>query len=186
MYSLALLLCIHLSSCITSFLVHWRPPATFLPLPSHVLSGLWSASLQDVGVNGQCGDILTSKRFMLDMLYAHNRKSTEDEEKGDGEPGRSAQEVEAVASLATRISTLQANSQAPEESIKRVDIGCLDNRGSVKAFAEKFNSGEVGQFLSLLWSFLLNTCNVGVCFLHLCHKLFVPFLFIASIYCVSL
>ncbi|EDK97004.1 formin homology 2 domain containing 3 [Mus musculus] len=108
-------------------------------------TGLWSTSLQDVGVNGQCGDILTSKRFMLDMLYAHNRKSTEDEEKDDGEPGRSAQEVEAVASLATRISTLQANSQAPEESIKRVDIGCLDNRGSVKAFAEKFNSGEVGR-----------------------------------------
>lgn len=108
-------------------------------------TGLWSTSLQDVGVNGQCGDILTSKRFMLDMLYAHNRKSTEDEEKDDSEPGRSAQEVEAVASLATRISTLQANSQAPEESIKRVDIGCLDNRGSVKAFAEKFNSGEVGR-----------------------------------------
>ncbi|XP_076768999.1 FH1/FH2 domain-containing protein 3 isoform X5 [Arvicanthis niloticus] len=108
-------------------------------------TGLWSTSLQDVGVNGQCGDILTSKRFMLDMLYAHNRKSTEDEEKGDGEPGRSVQEMEAVASLAARISTLQASSQAPEESIKRVDIGCLDNRGSVKAFAEKFNSGEVGR-----------------------------------------
>ncbi|EGV93539.1 FH1/FH2 domain-containing protein 3 [Cricetulus griseus] len=89
-------------------------------------TGLWSTSLQDVGVNGQCGDILTSKRFMLDMLYAHNRKSTDDEEKGDGEPGR---EVEPVASLATRISTLQANSQAPEESIKRVDIGCLDSQG---------------------------------------------------------
>ncbi|XP_075825269.1 FH1/FH2 domain-containing protein 3 isoform X8 [Microtus pennsylvanicus] len=108
-------------------------------------TGLWSTSLQDVGVNGQCGDILTSKRFMLDMLYAHNRKSTDDEEKGDGEPGRAVQEVEAVASLATRISTLQANSQAPEESIKRVDIGCLDNRGSVKAFAEKFNSGDLGR-----------------------------------------
>ncbi|XP_038186650.1 FH1/FH2 domain-containing protein 3 isoform X3 [Arvicola amphibius] len=108
-------------------------------------TGLWSTSLQDVGVNGQCGDILTSKRFMLDMLYAHNRKSTDDEEKGDGEPGRPVQEVEAVASLATRISTLQANSQAPEESIKRVDIGCLDNRGSVKAFAEKFNSGDLGR-----------------------------------------
>lgn len=108
-------------------------------------TGLWSTSLQDVGVNGQCGDILTSKRFMLDMLYSHNRKSTDDEEKGDGEPGRPVQEVEAVASLATRISTLQANSQAPEESIKRVDIGCLDNRGSVKAFAEKFNSGDLGR-----------------------------------------
>ncbi|CAO2593502.1 FH1/FH2 domain-containing protein 3 [Lemmus lemmus] len=108
-------------------------------------TGVWSSSLQDVGVSGQCGDILTSKRFMLDMLYAHNRKSTDDEEKGDSEPGRPVQEVEAVASLATRISTLQANSQAPEESIKRVDIGCLDNRGSVKAFAEKFNSGDLGR-----------------------------------------
>ncbi|XP_052597642.1 LOW QUALITY PROTEIN: FH1/FH2 domain-containing protein 3 [Peromyscus californicus insignis] len=114
-------------------------------LPEDRSTGLWSTSLQDVGVNGQCGDILTSKRFMLDMLYAHNRKSTDDEEKGDGEPGKPAQEVEAVASLATRISTLQASSQAPEESIKRVDIGCLDNRGSVKAFAEKFNSGDLGR-----------------------------------------
>ncbi|XP_028722993.1 FH1/FH2 domain-containing protein 3 isoform X6 [Peromyscus leucopus] len=114
-------------------------------LPEDRTTGLWSTSLQDVGVNGQCGDILTSKRFMLDMLYAHNRKSTDDEEKGDGEPGKSVQEVEAVASLATRISTLQASSQAPEESIKRVDIGCLDNRGSVKAFAEKFNSGDLGR-----------------------------------------
>lgn len=143
-FSSELLLCVHLFSCITGFLMEWRP-CPFLPLPSHVLSGLWSTSLQDVGVNGQCGDILTSKRFMLDMLYAHNRKSTDEEEKGDGEPGRPVQEVEAVASLATRISTLQANSQAPEESIKRVDIGCLDNRGSVKAFAEKFNSGDLGR-----------------------------------------
>lgn len=144
-FSSELLLCAHLFSCTTGFLVEWRPCASFLSLPTPVLSGLWSTGLQDVGVNGPCGDILTSKRFMLDMLYAHNRKSTDDEEKGDDEPGRPVQEVEAVASLATRISTLQANSQAPEESIKRVDIGCLDNRGSVKAFAEKFNSGDLGR-----------------------------------------
>jgi hypothetical protein len=84
---------------------------------------------------------------MLDMLYAHNRKSTDDEEKGrsEDETGRMEQEAEAVASLATRISTLQANSQAPEESVRRVGVGCLDNRGSVKAFAEKFNSGDLGR-----------------------------------------
>uniref|UniRef100_A0A8C5L4E3 Formin homology 2 domain containing 3 n=1 Tax=Jaculus jaculus TaxID=51337 RepID=A0A8C5L4E3_JACJA len=108
-------------------------------------TGLWSAGIQDAGVNGQCGDILTSKRFMLDMLYAHNRKSTDDEEKGEEDRGRTVQEAEAVASLATRMSTLQANSQATEENVKRVDIGCLDNRGSVKAFAEKFNSGDLGR-----------------------------------------
>ncbi|XP_063453328.1 FH1/FH2 domain-containing protein 3 isoform X14 [Pan paniscus] len=108
-------------------------------------TGLWPAGIQDAGVNGQCGDILTNKRFMLDMLYAHNRKSPDDEEKGDGEAGRTQQEAEAVASLATRISTLQANSQTQDESVRRVDVGCLDNRGSVKAFAEKFNSGDLGR-----------------------------------------
>uniref|UniRef100_G3SGR5 Formin homology 2 domain containing 3 n=1 Tax=Gorilla gorilla gorilla TaxID=9595 RepID=G3SGR5_GORGO len=108
-------------------------------------TGLWPAGVQDAGVNGQCGDILTNKRFMLDMLYAHNRKSPDDEEKGDGEAGRTHQEAEAVASLATRISTLQANSQTQDESVRRVDVGCLDNRGSVKAFAEKFNSGDLGR-----------------------------------------
>ncbi|XP_072862455.1 FH1/FH2 domain-containing protein 3 isoform X2 [Chlorocebus sabaeus] len=108
-------------------------------------TGLWPAGVQDAGVNGQCGDILTNKRFMLDMLYAHNRKTPGDEEKGDGEAGRTQQEAEAVASLATRISTLQANSQTQDESVRRVDVGCLDNRGSVKAFAEKFNSGDLGR-----------------------------------------
>ncbi|XP_046943016.1 FH1/FH2 domain-containing protein 3 isoform X2 [Lynx rufus] len=107
--------------------------------------GLWSAGVQDAGVNEQCGDILTNKRFMLDMLYAHNRKPTDDEEKGEGETGRTEPGAEAVASLASRISTLQANSLAQDDSVRRVDVGCLDNRGSVKAFAEKFNSGDLGR-----------------------------------------
>ncbi|XP_021541987.1 FH1/FH2 domain-containing protein 3 isoform X3 [Neomonachus schauinslandi] len=108
-------------------------------------TGLWSAGVQDAGVNEQCGDILTNKRFMLDMLYAHNRKPTDDEEKGEGENGRTEPCAEAVASLASRISTLQANSVAQDDSVRRVDVGCLDNRGSVKAFAEKFNSGDLGR-----------------------------------------
>ncbi|XP_034851896.1 FH1/FH2 domain-containing protein 3 isoform X8 [Mirounga leonina] len=108
-------------------------------------TGLWSAGVQDAGVNEQCGDILTNKRFMLDMLYAHNRKPTDDEEKGEGENGRTEPGAEAVASLASRISTLQANSVAQDDSVRRVDVGCLDNRGSVKAFAEKFNSGDLGR-----------------------------------------
>ncbi|XP_040120809.1 FH1/FH2 domain-containing protein 3 isoform X1 [Oryx dammah] len=108
-------------------------------------TGLWSVGVQDASVNEQCGDILTSKRFMLDMLYAHNRKPADDEEKGEGEAARTAQGAEAVASLASRISTLQASSLTQDESVKRVDVGCLDNRGSVKAFAEKFNSGDLGR-----------------------------------------
>ncbi|XP_059563104.1 FH1/FH2 domain-containing protein 3 isoform X2 [Myotis daubentonii] len=108
-------------------------------------TGLWSAGVQDASVNEQCGDILTNKRFMLDMLYAHNRKPTDAEEKGEGEPAGAEQGAEAVPSLASRISTLQASSLAQDESVRRVDVGCLDNRGSVKAFAEKFNSGDLGR-----------------------------------------
>ncbi|XP_054983803.1 FH1/FH2 domain-containing protein 3 isoform X3 [Sorex araneus] len=108
-------------------------------------TGLWSAGAQDAGVNEQCGDILTNKRFMLDMLYAHTRKPADEDEKEEGEAGRTEQGAEAVASLASRISTLQANSLAQDESVRRVDVGCLDNRGSVKAFTEKFNSGDLGR-----------------------------------------
>ncbi|XP_046284209.1 FH1/FH2 domain-containing protein 3 isoform X8 [Marmota monax] len=124
--------------------LHVLPSSLGTPLHPQ---GVWSAGIQDGGVNGQCGDILTNKRFMLDMLYAHNRKSTDDEEKDERET-RSKEpeaEAEAVASLASRISTLQANSQAQDESVRRVDVECLDNRGSVKAFAEKFNSGDLGR-----------------------------------------
>ncbi|KAM6217346.1 FH1/FH2 domain-containing protein 3 isoform 3-T3 [Rhynchocyon petersi] len=108
-------------------------------------TGLWSSGIQDASVNEQCGDILTNKRFMLDMLYAHNRKPTDDEEKEEGETGRTEQGAEAVASLASRISTLQAHSQTQDESVRRTDIDSLDNRGSVKAFAEKFNNGDLGK-----------------------------------------
>lgn len=108
-------------------------------------TGLWSSGVQDASVNEQCGDILTNKRFMLDMLYAHNRKPTDAEEKGEGEPAGAEQGAEAVPSLASRISTLQASSLAQDESVRRVDVGCLDNRGSVKAFTEKFNSGDLGR-----------------------------------------
>ncbi|CAK6447993.1 unnamed protein product [Pipistrellus nathusii] len=114
-------------------------------LPRDRGTGLWSAGVQDASVNEQCGDILTNKRFMLDMLYAHNRKPTDAEDKGEDEPAGAEQGAEAVPSLASRISTLQASSLAQDESVRRVDVGCLDNRGSVKAFAEKFNSGDLGR-----------------------------------------
>lgn len=120
-------------------------PVTGSYSPSSLLSGLWSATIQDAGINEQCGDILTNKRFMLDMLYAHTRKPVDEDEKEQGEASRTEQGAEAMASLASRISTLQANSLAQDESVRKVDVGCLDNRGSVKAFAEKFNSGDLNR-----------------------------------------
>lgn len=82
---------------------------------------------------------------MFDMLYVYNRKILGDEEKGDGEVGRIQQEVEVVVSFVIRIFILQVNFQIQDESVRRVDVGCLDNWGSVKVFVEKFNSGDLGR-----------------------------------------
>nr|XP_042698221.1 FH1/FH2 domain-containing protein 3 isoform X10 [Chrysemys picta bellii] len=109
--------------------------------------GTWSQTIQDAGVNEQCSNILNNKRFMLDMLYAHNKKPKDEEEKEleekEEEKKETEESVESITSLANRISILQASKQAKDESVKKMEIGNLDNQGSVKAFAEKFNNVEL-------------------------------------------
>ncbi|XP_042653888.1 FH1/FH2 domain-containing protein 3 isoform X3 [Tyto alba] len=115
------------------------------PQPSE---GPWSQTIQDAGVNEQCSNILNNKRFMLDMLYAHNKKPKDEEEKeleAKEEKKETEESEESLTSLASRISVLQATKQAKDESVKKMEIGNLDNQGSVKAFAEKFNSGELAK-----------------------------------------
>ncbi|XP_065440062.1 FH1/FH2 domain-containing protein 3 isoform X17 [Chrysemys picta bellii] len=110
-------------------------------------TGTWSQTIQDAGVNEQCSNILNNKRFMLDMLYAHNKKPKDEEEKEleekEEEKKETEESVESITSLANRISILQASKQAKDESVKKMEIGNLDNQGSVKAFAEKFNNVEL-------------------------------------------
>uniref|UniRef100_A0A8C9MRQ2 Formin homology 2 domain containing 3 n=1 Tax=Serinus canaria TaxID=9135 RepID=A0A8C9MRQ2_SERCA len=111
-------------------------------------TGPWSQTIQDAGVNEQCSNILNNKRFMLDMLYAHNKKPEDEEEKeleAKEEKKETEESEESLTSLASRISILQATKQAKDESVKKMEIGNLDNQGSVKAFAEKFNSGELAK-----------------------------------------
>ncbi|XP_027499701.1 FH1/FH2 domain-containing protein 3 isoform X2 [Corapipo altera] len=111
-------------------------------------TGPWSQTIQDAGVNEQCSNILNSKRFMLDMLYAHNKKPKDEEEKeleAKEEKKETEESEESLTSLASRISILQATKQAKDESVKKMEIGNLENQGSVKAFAEKFSSGELAK-----------------------------------------
>lgn len=119
-----------------------------LPVSVCVIAGPWSQTIQDAGVNEQCSNILNNKRFMLDMLYAHNKKPKDEEEKeleAKEEKKETEESEESLTSLASRISILQATKQAKDESVKKMEIGNLDNQGSVKAFAEKFNSGELAK-----------------------------------------
>lgn len=107
-------------------------------------TGQWAQCIKDVDVNEQCSKILNSKLFMLDMLYAQNKKPEENEEgeEEEGEKDKEEKDCEdqdpSVTSLASRISTLEASRLASEDNVKKMDMGHLDNQGSVRAFAEKF------------------------------------------------
>ncbi|XP_027307589.2 FH1/FH2 domain-containing protein 3 isoform X7 [Anas platyrhynchos] len=128
-----------------------KTPSTPCGTPQHS-EGPWSQTIQDAGVNEQCSNILNNKRFMLDMLYAHNKKPKDEEEKeleAKEEKKETEENEESLTSLASRISILQATKQAKDESVKKMEIGNLDNQGSVKAFAEKFNSGELAKGTAL-------------------------------------
>ncbi|XP_051825714.1 FH1/FH2 domain-containing protein 3 isoform X7 [Antechinus flavipes] len=112
-------------------------------------AGLWSQTIQDAGVNEQCSNILNNKRFMLDMLYAHNKKPKDEEEKEpekvEEEKKRTEEDEESIPCVASRISVLQANAQVKDENVRKMEIENLENQGSVKAFAEKFNNGELSK-----------------------------------------
>ncbi|XP_077383495.1 FH1/FH2 domain-containing protein 3 isoform X2 [Festucalex cinctus] len=104
-------------------------------------AGQWSDCIEVSEEN----DILTNKRFMLDMLYAHtsNREGdigggeTEKETRCKCEKDPEAADA-SVASLASRISTLEAHRQAREENVKKMEVDIADKQGTVRAVAEKF------------------------------------------------
>uniref|UniRef100_A0A672LNC4 Formin homology 2 domain containing 3 n=2 Tax=Sinocyclocheilus grahami TaxID=75366 RepID=A0A672LNC4_SINGR len=100
-------------------------------------SGQWADCMNTADVNDQCNKVLNSKRFMLDMLYAQNKKAEEDEKEKESEKKCSGQDS-TVTSLACRISTLEAQRQACDDNMKKLEVEHLDNQGSVRAVAEKF------------------------------------------------
>uniref|UniRef100_A0AAQ5XZR6 Formin homology 2 domain containing 3b n=1 Tax=Amphiprion ocellaris TaxID=80972 RepID=A0AAQ5XZR6_AMPOC len=118
----------------------------FLPFGVNLVSastGQWSQCIKEADVNDQCNKILNSKRFMLDMLYAQKKTAEDDGNVGESEKENCKCEKEtevsdSVASLASRISTLEAHRQAREDNVKKMEVGHLDNQGSVRAVAEKF------------------------------------------------
>uniref|UniRef100_UPI00398E458D FH1/FH2 domain-containing protein 3 isoform X7 n=1 Tax=Pristiophorus japonicus TaxID=55135 RepID=UPI00398E458D len=109
-------------------------------------TGKWTQSIKEVSVNDQCSNILNNKRFMLDMLYAQNKKAENDDEAG---LENKEEKQESLASVASRISILQASKQACEDNVKKMGIDHLENQGSVKAFTDRFNSGELSNGLVL-------------------------------------
>ncbi|KAK7147688.1 hypothetical protein R3I94_010265 [Phoxinus phoxinus] len=105
---------------------------------SHSDSGQW-ADCADV--NDQCNNVLNSKRFMLDKLYAQNKKGEENEKEKENENENEKEcsvQDSSVTSLASRISTLEARRQACEDNMKKLEVEHLDNQGSVRSVAEKF------------------------------------------------
>nr|XP_054596287.1 FH1/FH2 domain-containing protein 3 isoform X2 [Nothobranchius furzeri] len=98
-------------------------------------------TIKEGDVSEQCEKILNNKRFMLDMLYA--QKTTPEKDAGEPEKETCKCEKEretsdSVNSLVSRISTLEADRQAREEKAMKMELGHLDNHGSVRAVAERF------------------------------------------------
>lgn len=94
-------------------------------------------------MNDQCKKILNNKHFMLEMLYAQKAVTEVDRDAGESEKEKCKCEKEtetndSVSSLASRISTLEANRQARDENVKKMEVGHLDNHGSVRTVAGKF------------------------------------------------
>ncbi|XP_034409418.1 FH1/FH2 domain-containing protein 3 [Cyclopterus lumpus] len=113
-------------------------------LTNDIEAGQWTQCIKDADVNDQCNKILNSKRFMLDMLYSQATTGKDEGNVAETEKENCKCEKDAeindssVASLASRISTLEAHRQAREENVKKMEVGHLDNQGSVRAVAEKF------------------------------------------------
>uniref|UniRef100_A0A3Q1G303 Formin homology 2 domain containing 3 n=1 Tax=Acanthochromis polyacanthus TaxID=80966 RepID=A0A3Q1G303_9TELE len=112
-------------------------------LTNEIEAGQWSQCIKEADVNDQCNKILNSKRFMLDMLYAQKKTAEDDGNVGESEKENCKCEKEtevsdSVASLASRISTLEAHRQAREDNVKKMEVGHLDNQGNVRAVAERF------------------------------------------------
>ncbi|XP_056090453.1 FH1/FH2 domain-containing protein 3 isoform X5 [Rhinichthys klamathensis goyatoka] len=106
---------------------------------SHSDSGQWADCMNTADANDQCNNVLNSKRFMLDMLYAQNKKGEENEKEKENENEKGCSDQDSsVSSLASRISTLEAHRQACEDNMKKLEVEHLDNQGSVRAVAEKF------------------------------------------------
>lgn len=109
-----------------------------------VSTGQWSQSAKDGDVSEHCNKILNSKRFMLDMLYAHKTACSHEDSEAETAKETYVFKKEAevsessLASLASRISTLEAHRHAREENLKKLEVGHLDNQGNVRAVAEKF------------------------------------------------
>ncbi|XP_004541578.2 FH1/FH2 domain-containing protein 3 isoform X3 [Maylandia zebra] len=113
-------------------------------LNREIEAGQWTQCIKEADVNDHCNKILNGKRFMLDMLYAQKTAAEDDGKVGESEKEKCKCEKEevndSVASLASRISTLEAHRQAREENVKKMEVGNLDNQGSVRAVAGKFGN----------------------------------------------
>nr|XP_040022364.1 FH1/FH2 domain-containing protein 3 isoform X3 [Gasterosteus aculeatus aculeatus] len=113
-------------------------------LSNDIDAGQWTQCGKEADVNDQCNKIINSKRFMLDMLYAQATTGKDEGKAAETEKENCKREKDAevgdssVASLASRISTLEAHRQARDENVKKMDVGHLDNQGSVRAVAERF------------------------------------------------
>ncbi|XP_043089003.1 FH1/FH2 domain-containing protein 3 isoform X2 [Puntigrus tetrazona] len=93
-------------------------------------TGQWSESVRDV--NEQRNKILDSKLFMLDMLYSHSKKPSEEDEDEDELAEDKERDAKEKAEDLSQDATPREENDAGDEDKK------VTNQSNVRAFAERF------------------------------------------------
>ncbi|MFT7811478.1 FH1/FH2 domain-containing protein 3-like isoform X1 [Arapaima gigas] len=101
-------------------------------------TGQWTQCIKDVDVNEQCSTILNNKLFMLDMLYAQNKKPLENDEEEEEDEEREKDKGEKSREMEDSAVSDVASSRSCEDDVNKVDAQNAENQGTVRAFAEKF------------------------------------------------
>ncbi|KAM6958894.1 LOW QUALITY PROTEIN: FH1/FH2 domain-containing protein 3-like [Aplochiton taeniatus] len=93
-------------------------------------NGPWAPGLkEEEEASEQCGKLLNSKLFMLDMLYSQNKKPSDEDEEEEEKEGEKEEGGEASP---------EAEGRLGEERKDDTGEAKADHQGNVRAFAERF------------------------------------------------
>ncbi|XP_058475148.1 FH1/FH2 domain-containing protein 3 isoform X2 [Solea solea] len=92
--------------------------------------------LKEAEVNEPCGKLLNSKLFMLDMLYAQNKKHSEEEEEEEGDAEKEKERGEDKDKDKETHEDAEEQLDNDQESNSRTDNS--EHRGNIRPLAERF------------------------------------------------
>ncbi|XP_051246411.1 FH1/FH2 domain-containing protein 3 isoform X4 [Dicentrarchus labrax] len=91
-------------------------------------------------VNEQCSKLINSKLFMLDMLYSHNKKPSDEEEEEEDAEKEQEKEKEKEEEEEDKETQEDADGQLADDQEGDNRSDNSDHRGTIRPFAERFGA----------------------------------------------